>query len=76
MWKGLKKIYALGILVYFAGSGVRALQIPVLSDWLYYMCFHALYAFVWPITWWGLVSATPSNSRRCRRAKDGESAAA
>ena len=46
IWKGLKKIYALGILVYFAGSGVRALQIPALSDWLYYMCFHALYAFV------------------------------
>ena len=49
IWKGLKKIYALGILVYFAGSGVRALQIPDFSDWLYYMCAHALYAFVWPI---------------------------
>jgi hypothetical protein len=49
IWKGLRKIYVLGILIYFAGSGVRALQIPSFSDWLYYMGFHALYAFVWPI---------------------------
>jgi hypothetical protein len=58
IWKGIRKIYAFGILVYFAGSGVRAVRIPSLSDWLYYMGFHALYAFVWPIAIMVAVAAT------------------
>jgi hypothetical protein len=49
IWKAVRKIYVFGILVYFAGSGVRAVRIPSLSDWFYYMGFHALYAFGWPI---------------------------
>ena len=28
IWKAVRKIYAFGILVYFAGSGVRAVRIP------------------------------------------------
>ena len=48
-WKTVRKLYTLGILVYFAVAGIRAVSIPDFSDWVSYMGFHAIYAFAWPI---------------------------
>ena len=51
IWSTARKVYVLGILVYFAVAGVRALTIPLFSEWLSFMAFHAMYALVWPIAW-------------------------
>ena len=51
IWSTARKVYVLGILVYFAVAGVRALTIPLFSDWLFFMGSHAIYAVVWPIAW-------------------------
>jgi len=47
--KAVGKVYALGILAYFAAAGVQSIFIPAFSDWLSYISRHAVYAFAWPI---------------------------
>jgi hypothetical protein len=49
LWKSVQKLYAVGILVYFAGAGILALSISDFSQWASFMGRHAVYAFAWPI---------------------------
>ena len=48
-WKTGRKLYKLGIPVYFAAAGIRAVPLPSISDWLSFMCRQAVHAFAWPI---------------------------
>ena len=48
-WKTGRTLYKLGILVYFAAAGIRAVPLPSISDWLSFMGRHTVYAFAWPI---------------------------
>ena len=50
IWKAVQKLYAVGILVYFAAAGILGVSISDFSDWASYMGRHAVYAFAWPIT--------------------------
>ena len=70
IWKTVRKLYAAGILVYFAASSVLAISITDFSDWAAFTGRHAAYAFVWPaaavaqIHLWcrsGLGGALPQN---------------
>jgi len=47
-WTMIRKVYAAGILIYFATAGVLALSISDFSGWLSFMGRHALYALAWP----------------------------
>jgi hypothetical protein len=48
VWKAVRRLYAAGILVYFAAAGVLAISIADFSDWASFMC-HTVYAFAWPV---------------------------
>jgi len=50
LWEAVQKLYAVGILVYFAWAGIFALSITDFSQWVSFMGHHAVYAFAWPIT--------------------------
>ena len=49
LWEAVQKLYAVGILVYFAWAGILALSITDFSQWASFMGHHAVYAFAWPI---------------------------
>src|SRR2546423_15421096 len=49
IWKGVQKLYAVGILVYFAAAGIGGVSISDFSDWASFMGRHAVYAFAWPV---------------------------
>jgi hypothetical protein len=49
LWNAFQKLYATGILVYFAAAGVLALSITDFPDWLSFMGRHAVYSFAWPV---------------------------
>src|SRR6266576_910072 len=49
IWKAVQKLYAVGILVYFAAAGIGGVSISDFSDWASYMGRHAVYAFAWPV---------------------------
>src|SRR5256885_9934191 len=58
--KAVQKLYAVGILVYFAAAGIGGVSISDFSDWASFMGRHAVYAFAWPVAaggaivlWWG-----------------------
>jgi hypothetical protein len=44
----VRKLYAAGILVYFAAASILAISIADFSDWASFMGRHAIYAFGWP----------------------------
>ena len=46
-WTMIRKVYAVGILVYFTASGVLGLSISDFSGWLSFTGRHALYALAW-----------------------------
>ena len=48
-WNTLRKLYAAGILVYFAAAGALAMSITDFSEWVSFMGRHAAYAFAWPV---------------------------
>ena len=48
-WSTIRKMYAVGILVYFAATCVLALPISDFSDWMSFMGRHAMYALAWPV---------------------------
>src|SRR5436305_7848535 len=47
--KAVQKLYAVGILVYFAAAGIGGVSISDFSDWASFMGRHAVYAFAWPV---------------------------
>jgi len=47
-WKAVRKLYAVGILVYFAAGGILAISISDFADWASFMGRHAVYAVAWP----------------------------
>src|SRR5437868_15477075 len=49
IWKAVQKLYAVGILVYFAAAGIGGVSIFDFSDWASFMGRHAGYAFAWPV---------------------------
>src|SRR5438477_8094353 len=49
IWKAVQKLYAVGILVYFAAAGIVGVSISDFSDWASFMGRHAVYAFAWPV---------------------------
>src|SRR5437588_11595796 len=49
IWKTVQKLYAAGILVYFAAAGIGGVSISDFSDWASFMGRHAVYAFAWPV---------------------------
>ena len=49
IWKAVQKLYAVGILVYFAAAGIGGVSISDFSDWASFMGRHAVYAFAWPV---------------------------
>ena len=48
-WNTIRKLYAVGILVYFGAAGVLALSMSDFSGWMSFMGRHALYALAWPV---------------------------
>ena len=44
----VRKLYAVGILVYFAAGGILAISISDFTDWASFMGRHAVYAVAWP----------------------------
>ena len=48
-WNMIRKLYAVGILVYFGAAGVLALSISDFSGWMSFMGRHALYALACPL---------------------------
>jgi hypothetical protein len=49
VWKAVRRLYAAGILVYFAAASILAISIADFSDWASFMGRHAIYAFAWPL---------------------------
>jgi hypothetical protein len=49
LWNTFRKIYAAGIVVYFAAAGALAVSITDFSEWVSFMGRHAVYAFAWPV---------------------------
>src|SRR5204862_8223458 len=49
IWKAVQKLYAVGILVYFAAAGIGGVSISDFSDWSSFMGRHAVDAFAWPV---------------------------
>src|SRR5438105_2389508 len=49
IWEAVQKLYAVGILVYFAAAGIVGVSISDFSDWASFMGRHAVYAFAWPV---------------------------
>jgi len=49
IWKAVQKLYAVGILAYFAAAGIGGVSISDFSAWASFMGRHAFYAFAWPV---------------------------
>ena len=50
IWKAVQKLYAVGILVYFAAAGILGVSISDFTDWASFMGRHDVCAFAWRIT--------------------------